>query len=118
MNLIIPELALDRLRATLAFGVDRWILLITQRQQFTILTIIIQKSVGENCAADLTHQTMIEMKIMHADEVPAEDLLALDQVVQITARITGAGRTGAAFFDRLVRIAVNPAPLARVISPP
>ena len=60
--------------------------------------------------ADLAHELVVKMDVVLAEELPAERLAGLGQMMQIGARVARAGRAAAVRIERLLGEFVNAAP--------
>ena len=65
--------------------------------------------VVQDALPDLAHEPVVEVQVVLAEQVPAQRLVRLRQVVEIGARVVLAGRAGAAGVQRLVRVLVHAA---------
>ena len=69
-----------------------------------------EEAILEDALPDFCHEAVVEKNVVLADELPAERLLALREVVQVGAGVAGAGRAGAIGIERLARAFINATP--------
>ena len=63
----------------------------------------IEKVITQDGISHLLHQPMIERQIVDGQEMPAQDLVGLDEMVQVGARVVPASLTAAMGVDRPLR---------------
>ena len=72
--------------------------------------------VVQDALPDLAHEPVVEVQVVLPQQLPAQRLVRLRQVVEIGARVVLAGRAGAARVERLVRVLVH-APAQLQVAP-
>ena len=78
-------------------------------EEGAFLAVEIEEAVGQNAFANLAHELVVEMDVVFPEELPAERLARLRQVMQISAGVARAGRTSAGRIEFLFGEFVNAA---------
>ena len=78
-------------------------------QEGALGSVELEEAILENARADLAHELVVEMEVVLAEELPAERLRALGEVMQVGARVARAGRAGALRIERLLGAFVDAA---------
>ncbi len=71
--------------------------------------IKISEAISQNACSNVAHELVIEMDVVFAEELPAQRLARLREVMQIGARVARAGRAGAGGIEFFVGEFVNAA---------
>ena len=61
--------------------------------------VVLQKVVPQDRLSHLLHQTMIESQIMNRQQLPSQNLLGFDEMVQVRAGVVPAGHAIASRVD-------------------
>ena len=73
-----------------------------------------QERIGKNARADLAQELMVKMDVVLAEELPAERLAGLGEVVKIGAGIPLAGRAIACGIELFLRKFINSPPELKI----
>ena len=65
------------------------------------LFVVREKVIAQNALSHLPHQPMIERQIVNSQEMPAENFVGFDEMVQVGARVVAAGLAIALGVERL-----------------
>src|SRR5688572_19571895 len=79
-------------------------------EKAALLLVKIMKPSSMDALADFAHERVVEMNVVLAEQLPAKRLARLGQMVEISSRVTPAGRAIAGRIEFFLRVFVNAAP--------
>src|SRR5688572_27071334 len=75
-----------------------------------LLLVKVEETSSQDALADFAHELVVEMNVVFAEQLPPERLARLGQMVEISSRVTRAGRAIAGRIEFFLRVFVNAAP--------
>lgn len=69
-------------------------------QEGALLVVELKEAVFKNALPDLAHELVVKVEIVLAEELPAQVLAALREVMQVGSRVARTGRAGAERIER------------------